>query len=151
MRKTNLSLLILLCSVSLALSQTSFGLKNPKNVAPLLSYRLPKWGYMTFILKADGNGHSTESKNKANDLINNNSLNLSFSPSITSYLESEKYIRHFNIQANSSLNYDHYQHNNLTQNEQKDERFFSSIYLEGYWKHYVKKNSFIIFNGESPQ
>lgn len=91
-------------------AQMSIGFRDPKNIRPVLDYRLPSWGYKTLSMDFSFQGQSK------NDIRNyteqysvrsyNNSLAFGFEPGFYQYHESEKRIHILSALIGTNLNID---------------------------------------------
>ena len=148
--KKILSLFIFIsCLTTLLFAQTSIGFKNPKDMEPLLSYLLPTWGYSTIVISADGKLNSNEDKNINNYSLSQFNSNLSFSPKMFVYSESEKNIRRYHIYFTSVLSYGRNKSNPSSQDDMNYKNILLSLYLHGNWNHYLSENIFFLVNGHS--
>jgi len=105
-QKIILIAMLQLCFVALSISQTSIGIKNKNDREPILSYRLPKWGYTTLFINTSGNASNSELERDNKRYYKSNGYDFFISPSIKRYQESERYLRQYDIRVDFSTNYD---------------------------------------------
>jgi len=137
------------CLTNPLIAQTSIGFKNPKDIEPLMSYRLPTWGYSTILISADGRLNSQEAKSIYNSPWSRFSSNLSFSPKMYAYSESERNIKLYNIYSISELYYGANKSNPSSQGDRESKDIGLSLYLDGSWNYYFSENTFFLMSGNS--
>jgi hypothetical protein len=135
---------------AVVMAQSPVGFKNPNDISPLKSYRLPTWGYSSLDLyfNVSGNG----GKQKSTEAENTNIFNyLSLRPAFTKYHESETSI--YSLQSNLSGQYSYWKMQsdstarNSTNLSQINKDQLYSYYIDGSWSHYQTEKSFFKLYG----
>lgn len=146
-----ITLIASLINLSFAQSSISFG--NKKNIDPVLSYRLPAWGYSTFFIDMSGTAHYNSrniiESNKNKGYLFKSKLN----PAFRGYHESEQYIGNYQLSFGFSNRYEHINYtkynmsNPSTTNRQED--YVSGFNFSGLLQRYIFKNFFFLLNGNT--
>lgn len=86
---------IILFIINTAWTQSFIGIRNKQDISTLSNYRLPDWGYSTFLLGADGrlsNGANDRSKTDSESSSRMFEYDIALNPVFSRYSESEKLI-----------------------------------------------------------
>jgi len=145
--KNRIALIMLFLGfANIALSQTSIGFKNPENIQSLLSYRLPTWGYSTFIISTSGEVKNDDAK-YSNDATNQRfHSNLNFDPIFVAYNESDNSITSLSARLSTNFRYRRSKTDPPASEDRKYRMFNNYLDLSGKLNRYYHKDAF--FSGE---
>ena len=144
--KNRIALIMLFLGfANIAFSQTSIGFKNPENIQSLLSYRLPTWGYSTFIISTSGKIVNTVGKYTNDETRKGFLSELYFNPIFIAYKESDNSINSVSARLESNFDYQ-YKTDPPSSEDRKNRMFNSSLDLYGKLNRYYFKDAF--FSGE---
>lgn len=143
MKKLFFLIVFLAGLMSIVQSQTSIGFKNPQNLESLLSYRLPTWGYSTFIISSSGKIANTVGKYTNDETRKGFLSQLYFNPIFIAYNESDNSIKSVSARLESNFQYHQYKTDPPSSEDRKNRMFNSSLDLFGKLNHYYYKDAFL--------
>lgn len=146
MKQRIVGIMLVLGFTNLAFSQTSIGFKNPKNIQSLLSYRLPTWGYSTFIISTSGKIVNTVGKYTNDETRKGFLSQLYFNPIFIAYKESDNSINSLSAKWSTNFSYQRRKTDPPGSEDRKNRMFNSTLDLSGKLNRYYFKDAF--FSGE---
>ena len=153
MKVLNFILVLFVCSTTSIISQTTVGFKHPQKIAPILSYRLPKWGYSTFSFNLGSHGNNIMYKyNLQERNLKSYAYNFSFASGFESYKESEnsimKFVIHPSASYNANKNKTEFLDSSKIDRIEKQQEYTLKSRLQFNWDRYYYGDRYFIFGGE---
>ncbi|MBP7460050.1 MAG: hypothetical protein KBA26_02055 [Candidatus Delongbacteria bacterium] len=148
-----------LITVSVADQITSIGFSNNKKLNDLLQYRLPDWGYSSWMLSMNGNGgyQDKNNQNDESDMESDNTIfsqGLSLAPDYTVYRESDDRVLSVGLRLQTSLNYSKLKDkmNSLQTKDEKNVDQYYGIRAQVEYARYISDKHYLnlsLYNSSS--